>query len=264
MEWVKDSGGEGKSVSIYSIVESISGEVSFVPQGTKTLIIRLAGCNLRCSYCDTKKALIKASGMEVETSKVANRIIDYLHDKSIYHVLITGGEPLIQRSAVDKICKLILRKSKDRLITIETNGSQQPLLLSEISNRICTVFDYKLPSSLQEWKGANLPYIFFTLPKHSFVKFVCKDATDLAVAKDAMKKIRLKEEKKARKNRVKFALSPVFKDGSPDRLFLRRLLDEVLKIQDGEMILNLQIHKYIYDQYKTEESESRNLLKRFI
>lgn len=127
----------GEAIQLHSIFESISGEAGVFPQGTWCTFVRLQGCKLRCSYCDTKHA--QKFGAEDET---VSEVADQCARK---HVLITGGEPLDQPEALLALITTLLQRG--HLVQVETNGYH---LLPRLSNSIfpvCWVVDYKLPSS---------------------------------------------------------------------------------------------------------------------
>jgi 7-carboxy-7-deazaguanine synthase len=97
---------------INEIFESIEGETTF--SGFPSLFIRFTGCNLRCNYCDTKYAYSEGKFYSTE------QIIELIKGSNKKYIIITGGEPLIQKG----IEHLIMEIGKtDKIIIIETNGS---------------------------------------------------------------------------------------------------------------------------------------------
>lgn len=100
-------------MKLHSIFSSLQGEGRF--QGYPSDFIRFYGCNLNCSYCDTKHAL---SGNSY-TEETPDNIAEKLRSSKILDLCVTGGEPLCQR---DELLELLLRLSSRR-ISIETNGS---------------------------------------------------------------------------------------------------------------------------------------------
>jgi len=102
-------------LKINSIFESISGEAGGFPQGTWTTFIRLQGCNLLCKWpCDTPYAQA-ASDLHYEME-----IPDIMRMVKNEHVLITGGEPLLQEEMPELIWELL---KHGRIVQVETNGS---------------------------------------------------------------------------------------------------------------------------------------------
>lgn len=161
--------GPVKTIEIYSIFNSISGEYGFIPQGTLTTFIRFAGCNLACKYCDTKKAIPRNSGRPMTLDAIMREV------KRIgcWNVLITGGEPLAQREGLDDLVDAL--KNDGYVVSIETNGSYIPLTSSRM-NVDAWIFDYKLPSSGMECEMH--PELFGQLWGNDVVKFVCQDRRD--------------------------------------------------------------------------------------
>jgi organic radical activating enzyme len=105
---------ERKSVNfpIVDIFESIQGEGYWV--GTPSLFIRLAGCNLECTFCDTKFDVYEEWSLE--------RILERAKKTLTTHVVITGGEPTIQPNL-----HLLVRalRARGKYVAIETNGTQE-------------------------------------------------------------------------------------------------------------------------------------------
>lgn len=97
------------------IFYSLQGEGAQV--GTPAVFLRLAGCNLSCTWCDTKHSW--GAGMELSAEAVAQRLQAY----SCRHLVITGGEPLLQQEELEQLLELL---PADYVIEIETNGSMVP------------------------------------------------------------------------------------------------------------------------------------------
>lgn len=97
------------------IFYSLQGEGAQV--GTPAVFLRLAGCNLSCTWCDTKHSW--GAGMELSAEAVAQRLQAY----SCRHLVITGGEPLLQQEELEQLLELL---PADYVIEIETNGSVVP------------------------------------------------------------------------------------------------------------------------------------------
>ena len=207
---------------IYSIFRSIDGEVNPYFQGCPTVFIRFAGCNLQCSYCDTKYAQDIKVGKDMSVEEVVEEIKKYNIDK----VTITGGEPLLQRE--DLNC--LISKLRPIKITVETNGSidleryKHPMIPDS------WIVDYKLPSSGCMGKMKNK--LFSNLRYNDFVKFVVEDKIDYAKALQVMDQIVSPE--------CKVAFSPVSSKLQPSELADWMIRDNI------KAIFNLQIHKYIW------------------
>lgn len=104
---------------VHSIFMSISGESGLITQGSNAIFIRLQGCNLRCSYCDTVETQAREGGKEYTPSEILAMVQYY--QRLTRHIIITGGEPLLQRSAlVELVDKL---SNHGFVLQIETNGT---------------------------------------------------------------------------------------------------------------------------------------------
>ena len=166
---------------LYSIFQSISGEAGLFPQGSWCTFVRLQGCNLRCTWCDTKSAQETSREARPEAAQV-EEIVDQCFTK---RVLITGGEPLLQPETTQLIQALLLNKHE---VQIETNGS---LFIPSQFSDVGWVVDYKCPSSgMKQWMPPLTTFVRqFQGQKHVTVKFVLNDEQDLQAAFTAMHKM---------------------------------------------------------------------------
>lgn len=103
---------------VHSLFTSIQGEGPLM--GTPSVFLRLAGCNLRCSFCDTLDAL--SGGELISTREVARKIMPL--KGNITNLVITGGEPLLQAMALEELLKKI--KGYFLSVEVETNGTLAP------------------------------------------------------------------------------------------------------------------------------------------
>jgi len=108
---------------VSEIFHSIQGEGSNA--GKPAVFLRLSGCNLRCKWCDTKYAQTK--GKEMATDQIIREIKKY----PCQHLVITGGEPLLQQNGL----KALFKKLKNYTAEIETNGSL-PIKISRLIEQI--------------------------------------------------------------------------------------------------------------------------------
>lgn len=118
---------------------SIQGEGKYM--GTLSLFIRLNGCNLSCDFCDTKYASKNGSNNLMNINHVFDTIIkENLINKDIQHLVITGGEPMLQYEQITELIKKIytylLQNDIDNRITvtIETNGTLSENILKLYNN----------------------------------------------------------------------------------------------------------------------------------
>ncbi len=146
---------------------SLQGEGIFV--GQPCFFIRLSGCNLRCSYCDTAYAWEK--GEELSRQELVAR----WKASRVRLVQLTGGEPLLQRPVYDLMAELANLGAK---VLLETNGS---LSLSDVPKYVSKSVDWKTPGSGSNasWVPENLRY----LSRNDAIKFVITNREDFEFAR---------------------------------------------------------------------------------
>jgi len=123
-------------MKVNEIFYSIQGESSFA--GKPCAFIRLAGCDLRCSYCDTEYAF--SEGREMSVPEILQAIEAY----PTRLALVTGGEPMLQPVVHDLFCSLL---EKDYAVLVETGGHMS---LASVDPRVHKIMDFKCPSSGME------------------------------------------------------------------------------------------------------------------
>ena len=208
---------------------SINGEG--VRAGQLAVFIRFAGCNLDCSYCDTKWANQSDTSYTLMTE---NEIYNYIKETGIKNVTITGGEPLIQPDIEVLIETLSCDISLN--VEIETNGSADISRFSSISIPPMFTMDYKLPSSGME-KFMNTDN-FSYLCKDDTVKFVAGSHNDLETAYQIIEKYNLIK-------KCHVYISPVFGSINPEDIV------EFMKQKKlNDVNLQLQLHKIIWSPDK--------------
>jgi 7-carboxy-7-deazaguanine synthase len=161
----------GAQLRISEIFHSLQGESSRV--GLPTVFVRLTGCPLRCSYCDTDYAFSGGRNMT---------LADILAEVARHHaryVTVTGGEPLAQKN-----CLLLLHALCDAgyEVSLETSGA---LDVSKVDVRVMKVLDIKTPSSGEMEK--NLWNNLGALNAHDEIKFVLGDEADYQWAKQVLR-----------------------------------------------------------------------------
>ena len=162
---------------VNEIFKSIQGESSYA--GIPCVFVRLTGCNLRCSYCDTTYAYDEGTKMSV--SEILKAIKVY----GCKNVCITGGEPLLQNS----ITKLInLLKGNHYKIFVETGGS---IDIDMLPKSVIRIMDIKCPDSgmdkEMDWKNIE------RLKAMDEVKFIISSKKDYEWAKQITRKYKLTE-----------------------------------------------------------------------
>ncbi len=149
-------------MNISEIFYSIQGESSFA--GLPCVIIRLAYCNLRCSYCDTPYAL--QGGEERSIPEILQMIAPY----PTRLALVTGGEPMLQKS-VHELFRCLLERNYT--VLLETGGQ---VLLADVDPQVHKIVDFKCPSSGME--AHNDYRNVDCLTRNDEVKFVIGDRQD--------------------------------------------------------------------------------------
>jgi len=162
-------------LKISEIFISIQGESSWT--GYPFFFIRTSGCNLNCSYCDTKYA--KKFGKFISIKDIVDKAIL----SKIKKILITGGEPLIQEN-IYLLIDMLLENNFE--VFIETNGS---ILIDKLPRSVIKILDFKTPSS-GECEKNNFKNIDFLQEKDE-VKFVIGDFNDYNWAIEIVEKFKL-------------------------------------------------------------------------
>ena len=207
------------SLKVNEIFYGIQGESSYA--GRPCVFVRLTGCNLRCSYCDTQYAY--SEGQEMEIREIINRISSYRCNL----VEITGGEPLIQKKTPALIYGLLERGFE---VLLETNGSQD---ISKVDERCVRIIDIKCPSSGEEKK--NDPGNLKRLTEKDEIKFVIGNRADYEYAKKMLDSMNLDS---SSMNTIHF--STVFGKMHP-KILAKWILEDHLNVR-----LHVQLHKFIW------------------
>lgn len=218
---------------ISEIYRSIQGESSYT--GLTCVFVRLTGCNLRCSWCDSEYAFAGGTRMSVE--EVMGQVRGAGPSKLVE---ITGGEPMLQeREVVPLMCDLI---AAGYTVLIETSGERP---LENVPTEVVKIVDVKCPGSGEggKFQLSNLN----ALQPHDEVKFVIASRVDYEFARDFTREHQLY----GRVSDVIF--SPAFRkdatgrrDSSNCLVDPRELTDWILE-DNLKVRLGLQIHKFVWD-----------------
>jgi 7-carboxy-7-deazaguanine synthase len=208
------------SLVIHEIYRSIQGETSFA--GRPCTLVRLSGCNLRCSWCDTPAAF--TGGTRMSRAEVRDRALAF----ETQLVLVTGGEPLLQAATLPLLAELCDTR---RTVLLETSGERD---IAGVDPRVHRIVDMKAPGS-GECPRNRLENLALLGPRDE-LKFVLKDRTDYAWARDLI----VRERMIGRVREV--LLSPVHDVLDPRDLVTWMLADRL------EVRVQLQLHKYIWGQ----------------
>jgi len=207
---------------VNEIFYSIQGESTFA--GFPCVFIRMTGCNLRCTYCDTTYAYEEGDDIPLHS------ILTTVKKFACNLIEVTGGEPLIQDETPDLISALI---KNGYTVLLETNGSHD---ISMVDTRCTRIVDIKCPSSGMNnnnyWK--NLDYI----TPDDQLKFVIAHRQDYLYAKKVLDKPAIKRRKKLLIN-----FSPVFNE-----IDLKDLAGWILA-DNLPVRLQIQLHKYIWGEH---------------
>lgn len=208
-------------MKVVEIFKSIDGEGKRA--GLPTTFVRLAGCNLRCRYCDTSYAFNTSEAKDMYLEEIIKEVENY----GVKSITITGGEPLVHPHVTDLLTMMNNMNIFD--INVETNGSIDPSPYHDLENVWFTV-DYKCPSSGEE--SHMNPGAFESLRPQDVLKFVVGNKDDLYKASQVIEKYKPKSQ---------IYFSPVF--GYPASEIVDFILDHDL----NDCKVQLQMHKYIWD-----------------
>lgn len=212
---------EELKINIMSIFFSISGEINMWPQGIPVIFIRFAGCNCRCSYCDTPES-IDSKGTAMTVAEIVDEVTKY----PVNRVLITGGEPLIQPDGLSCLISNLTNSGYE--VSVETNGSL-PLFCDFQPD--CWVVDIKMPASGQHGKMLSI-YKYLHHSRNIIFKIPVQSESDLISAKKLLDDV-----EDIRDYLVAF--SPVVPMTAPD------LWQYMKKYGLTWCVLNSQLHKMI-------------------
>jgi 7-carboxy-7-deazaguanine synthase len=221
-------------MQITEIYKSIQGESTYA--GLPCVFVRLTGCNLRCSWCDSEYTF---TGGHRRTLEEVIEEVEQLSPRGGL-VEITGGEPMLQEREVVPLMQRLL--DAGYTVLLETSGERP---LQRVPQRVVKIVDVKCPNSGEPntFRMENLD----CLNSEDEVKFVLGDRIDYEFARDFVTRHRLDQQV----NAVLF--SPAFskqasgaRDASYCLLDPRELAEWML--EDGVPArLGLQLHKFIWD-----------------
>ncbi|MBS1257490.1 MAG: 7-carboxy-7-deazaguanine synthase [Candidatus Scalindua arabica] len=202
---------------VNEIFKSIQGESSYA--GIPCVFVRLTGCNLRCSYCDTTYAYDEGTRMSVY------EILSTIKGYDCKNVCITGGEPLLQKS-VTKLINL-LKKSQYKIF-VETGGS---INIDMLPKAVIRIMDIKCPDSgmdkEMDWDNIE------KLKVRDEAKFIISSKKDYEWAKRITRKYKLTD-------RAQILFGVAYGKIKPKTLAGWILKDRL------EVRLQLQLQKYIW------------------
>lgn len=203
---------------INEIFHSIQGEGTRA--GMPCVFIRLTGCHLRCTYCDTEYAFYEGGWMTLE--QIMARVRDY----GCGMVEVTGGEPLLQPAVYPLMKRLA---DEFETVLLETSGA---VPIDKVDSRVIRIVDFKCPSSGEVQR--NCWHNVGWLRAADEVKFVIGDREDYDWSKSTLNEHDL------------LSLCPVLFSPVHDELSPTELAEWVLADGLGVRI-QLQLHKFIWN-----------------
>jgi 7-carboxy-7-deazaguanine synthase len=207
------------AIKIYEIFHSLQGETSRI--GLPTVFVRLTGCPMRCTYCDTEYAFSGGGNMEI--AEILQKVAEF----GTKFITVTGGEPLAQRE-----CLLLLQALCDAgySVSLETGGAMD---IAPVDKRVSVILDIKTPASNEEknmlW--TNIDHVKAT----DEIKFVLVNREDYDWAKAKITELNLTE-------KCPILFSPSFHDLKAEELAGWVLADKL------NVRMQIQLHKILWGE----------------
>ncbi|MDQ7003503.1 MAG: radical SAM protein [Ghiorsea sp.] len=213
-----------ESLRIHEVYQSVQGESTLA--GMPCTFIRLAGCPLRCVYCDTPQAIPLDSG-ETQTFST---IFTSLSEPKTPLVLVTGGEPLAQKNCISLLEGLL---SMYQHVQLETAGAYD---ISKVPTQVSIILDIKTPGSGEVGRNRwqNMQY----LRNNTEIKFVLTSREDYVWATGILQQYDLASQ-------CTVLMSCTWGSLEPQDL-VEWIMQDNLPVR-----IQLQLHKYIWDAEKT-------------
>lgn len=206
------------TLRINEIFYSIQGESSRI--GRPTVFVRLTGCPMRCSYCDTAYAFHAGQQQEID------EIIQEIKKFDTNYVTVTGGEPLAQKNCIELMNELCALGYQ---VSLETGGG---LEIKDVNSQVKIILDVKTPKSNED-KNNFWPNLT-NIKTNDEIKFVIQDYDDFSWSIDIIKQYQL--------NQQQILFSPVY-----NVLASEQLAEWILKHQLN-VRLQLQLHKILWGE----------------
>lgn len=207
---------------IFSIFQSINGEVNVAGMGSMTTFVRFAGCSANCDFCDTLYAKDHFSGTDMSVDEVLHEVAK----QNCNNVMITGGEPMEQKSDLYLLLHNLVENGYR--VTVETNGEH----LFHKQRFPCTLVNWVV--DIKPKSDTMSRYIEMNLGGNDYLKQVVGSKEQF---EDAILK---KNVLQAHGVRAVFAFSPEYGKVTPDEL--------VMWMKDAgqhDAVLNIQLHKIL-------------------
>jgi 7-carboxy-7-deazaguanine synthase len=215
-------------IPMVEIFETVEGEGTRA--GFPTVFVRLFGCNLRCTWCDTKYSYPPA---EAENVMTIAEIISKVQTYRSRHICLTGGEPLLYGEKSLALIDALAELEQVDDLHIETNGAIDLALFVErvASPKVRYIMDFKLPDSgeMEQMVMSN----FALLREQDELKFVIGSEHDFRTAVEVLEQ---------HPTKALPMFSPVWETMPP-----RKLVEHMLDAGLSKVKLNMQLHKIIWD-----------------
>lgn len=207
------------ALKVYEIFHSLQGESTRI--GLPTVFVRLTGCPMRCTYCDTEYAFSGGQNMTLEA------ILDQVASYGTQFVTVTGGEPLAQKE-----CLTLLNALCDAgySVSLETGGAMD---ITGVDKRVSIILDIKTPGSNEvgNMRWDNLDQI----SEKDEIKFVLCSREDYDWAKQKISALQLSE-------KCTILMSPSYHQVSSSDLAAWVLADQL------PVRMQLQMHKILWGE----------------
>ena len=207
------------SLKIYEIFHSLQGETSRI--GLPTVFVRLTGCPMRCTYCDTEYAFSGGGNMQI--AEILAKVAEF----GTHYVTVTGGEPLAQKE-----CYLLLQAlcDEDYSVSLETGGAMD---IASVDARVSIILDIKTPGSNEEknmlWSNVN------HIKTKDEIKFVLCNRDDYDWAKVKITELKISE-------KCPILFSPSYHDLNAETLAGWILADKL------PVRMQVQLHKILWGE----------------
>ena len=221
-------------MQIIEIYKSLQGESSYT--GLPCVFVRLAGCNLRCTWCDSEYTF--KGGNRMTLDEIENEVHRLSPDGGL--VEITGGEPLLQEREVVPLMERLL--ATGYTVLLETSGERP---LERVPLRVVKIVDVKCPDS-GEGDTFRIENLSALTPRDE-VKFVVASRRDYEFARDFIHKHGLSSQV------ASVILSPAFRKDAAGARDASHCLVEPQELAEWMLAdglkarLGLQIHKFIWE-----------------
>jgi len=218
-----------RMIKMHSIFESISGEAGFFPQGTWCTFIRFQGCNLNCKWCDTPSARSPYEGVWMSI----DQILLLCNNR---HVLITGGEPLMQQKELVSLIHALTKRGHK--VQVETNGSYK----IPTGPKAGWVVDHKCASS---GMSDRMPYLYSFGTNMWMTRSIVKFVLDTQCEADIEQALMVMRELRGRGYGRPFIISPVDGRGEDISRIVAKMAEYSCLSLLENIIFSVQVHKLV-------------------